>query len=157
MSWIDPYMGRRYEAGWISTNFYYYDRKSGKPAEHDAWNKLVSALGDIQREDHQYGVARKIVGVKRYGRGEIDPETGESQFIVGMCLLAAHLTSKGYPAKLERSWAVHLMFQEEPCTGPKRHEYCQGIVKEVRDLHAKLSAEPHTIKDDAEGRLGIYR
>ena len=156
-TWIDPYMGRRYEGDWISTGYHFYDRKSGRPAEHDAWNEMVSGLGDVDRDDTQHSTARRLVGLKRYASGDIDPETGQIQFIVGMCLLASHLTSKDFPAKVLRTAGVYLMFEQKPCTGPKRFEYCQAIVKEVRDLHAKLLEKAHTIEDVASGRLGVYR
>lgn len=167
--WIDEYLARPYEPGWLSTGNYYYERKFGRQVagRYDAWNSMVSALGDLDRPDTQHATARLILGIRkpkwRYGT---DSETGASEFVVGMCLLASHLSGragKGFlQAKVTNgAVGVYLMFPETDFADAKNPAYskllCEGVVCEVRKLHAKLLNGPQTIPEPDDVRLGLYR
>ena len=156
---------RPYEGDWQSTGNYFYERKKGgrnPTGKYVAWNKMVSALGDLGRHprDTQHATARLLVGFERvqwdYG---IDPETGANKCLVGMCLLAAHLCSQELPAKVcDYSFGLYLMFGEERCTSPAtRDTHCGSIVHEVRKLHAKLLEGPLTIETPDGVQRGSYR
>ncbi len=161
--WIDEYLARRYEGDWISTGNYHYDRTLGfqVAGKFDAWNNMVSALGDLERpgRDTQHGTARLIMGMRKpKWTYDIDPETGANEFVVGMCWLAAHLSGQGLPTKVcNYGLGVYLMFSEEACTGDTRHIRCEGIVEDVRKLHAKLLKDPQTIEVPEDVHRGSYR
>ncbi len=163
--WTDEYLVGRYEADWLSTGNYHYERKKfGRtpPGKYAAWNKMVSALSDLDRHprDTQHATARLIMGMHRpQWEYDTDEETGLSVVVVGMCLLAQYLGGQGLPAKVDnRGCGIHLMFSEERCTDSMiGHLRCEGIVADVRKLHAKLLESPQTVEIPGDVRMSEYR
>ena len=159
--WTDDYIGHRGPQLWLDTGFFHYEpRRGGREVDgkYDAWNVLVRGLSDIEREDTQHNTARLLVGLRRVKwKYDKDPETGLCEFTVGMCLLAMHLCNRDIPTRLKAGMMNHLMFDEEICTGPDRHEYCQRILKVVRDLHKKLLVDPEAIAKSDHVSMSEYR
>ena len=163
--WTDDYIGHRGREMWLDSGFFHYESRRGvlcprfeDDGKYDAWNVLVRSLSDIEREDTQHNTARLLVGLRRVKwKYDKDPETGLCEFTVGMCLLAMHLCNRDIPTRVKARTMNHLMFDEDICTGPDRHEYCQRILKEVRDLHKKLLTDPESIAKSDHVRMTEYR
>lgn len=155
MSWVDDYLG--VGPGWVSTGNYRYEvipptfwrgrrEVAGKFAD---WNRLVDKLDDGV---DQHRIARRMVGLRNYDIGPVDPDTGRVRFTVGMCALAAHLTTKGLECKVTDGIRHHLAFPWARAV--EAAPFSAAVVTVLTELQARLAAQTTSSR---EAPRKIYR